>query len=720
MEGGSQLLSLKVMRVSRPALATAWEPFYSSSPSFSAHSTASVMSLQGKAPLPGHPKTLRDLTHISEMLTLPSAFGSIQLGETFSSCLAVNNEASVDIEGVILRVEMQTATTKQVLVEYGGPDYRLAPGDAMENVVHHEIKELGQHVLACTVSYHLPPGHRPVHPAGEGHDPSVQSFRKFYKFAVTNPLSVKTKVHVPRAPSALLSTSEREKVFLEVHIQNLTPDAMWLQRLRFEPVEGWNVQDVNKSLSSETKGDETIFQDSTAMMQPQDTRQYVYILSPKELSPFPVNHAPGSIIPLGRLDISWRSAFGEPGRLLTSMLSRRIPLIQGAGSSQPPVPPPKQPPSALPLHLQRSNTTATGAGTPPRVGSPQLSQRPMSPPVSGGAPAPYRPGSPFRRGTATGSLSTLPQSPTVAAPPTPNPALRRPDENVDVHLVVTSIQRDSIYLGKPFTIAFTATVSAPVALSTVGQPRKQRVLSLVVQHVEPPRPASASLLPSAPAPSTIDTWSPRLPSSGFSTPSPYGTPHRGDFPDNLAQRLLVASPRQATFSASDADDEDDGGELTPAPPTREDRITVVLPPPFSAGDSADAPRTQAAKFLGPSALFLPRVHLLGPQLGAGDDAAARGHGHSASESSVESDADSDLHATLVPRAPRVLASADFELTFVPVKAGFAAVGGLRVLLAEDRVVEGEDAQERPLWLAEARTLREWDVVAEVWVKSSEE
>lgn len=130
---------------------------------------------------------------------------------------------------------------------------------------------------------------------------------------------MKTKVHVPHAPSALLSTSEREKVFLEVHIQNLTPDAMWLQRLRFEPVEGWNVQDVNKSLSLDTKDDETIFQDSTAMMQPQDTRQYVYILSPRELSPFPINHAPGSIIPLGRLDISWRSAFGEPGRLLTSV-----------------------------------------------------------------------------------------------------------------------------------------------------------------------------------------------------------------------------------------------------------------------------------------------------------------------------------------------------------------------------------------------------------------
>ena len=83
-----------------------------------------------------------------------------------------------------LRVEMQTATTKAILADYGGPDYRLKAGDTMENVVHHEIKELGQHVLTCTVSYRLPPGHRPLHATAEGHDPGIQSFRKFYKFAV--------------------------------------------------------------------------------------------------------------------------------------------------------------------------------------------------------------------------------------------------------------------------------------------------------------------------------------------------------------------------------------------------------------------------------------------------------------------------------------------------------------------------------------------------------
>ena len=130
---------------------------------------------------------------------------------------------------------------------------------------------------------------------------------------------MKTKVHTPRAPTALMSALEREKVLLEVHIQNLTQDAMWLERMQFECIEGWQVQDAN-GLGSPSDGSvEELFTGSMALMQPQDIRQYIYILSPNVLPPFPVAHTPGSILALGRLDISWRSTFGEPGRLLTSV-----------------------------------------------------------------------------------------------------------------------------------------------------------------------------------------------------------------------------------------------------------------------------------------------------------------------------------------------------------------------------------------------------------------
>lgn len=121
------------------------------------------------------------------MLTLPSSFGAIQLGETFSSCLAVSNEAGEDISGVQLTVEIQTATTKVLLAEFSaGSDGVLKEGDTLEAIVHQEIKELGQHVLACTVQYRLPPGTRRLTRTEEnGDDPSIQLFRKFYKFAVS-------------------------------------------------------------------------------------------------------------------------------------------------------------------------------------------------------------------------------------------------------------------------------------------------------------------------------------------------------------------------------------------------------------------------------------------------------------------------------------------------------------------------------------------------------
>jgi len=188
-------------------LASAWEPFYSNSPSFSAHSTASVLSLQGSNPLPGHPKTLRDLTNASTLLTLPSSFGTIQLGETFSSALAVNNESAAMVDGVCLRVEMQTSSSKVLLAEMGGPTLSLVAGDTLEASVHHEIKELGQHVLACIVSYQLPPGaRRPAASATtvgstagaeEGADAGLQTFRKFYKFAVRCSFWVRSSLLLP-------------------------------------------------------------------------------------------------------------------------------------------------------------------------------------------------------------------------------------------------------------------------------------------------------------------------------------------------------------------------------------------------------------------------------------------------------------------------------------------------------------------------------------------
>lgn len=118
---------------------------------------------------------------------------------------------------------------------------------------------------------------------------------------VTNPLSVKTKVHTSHeSATALMSPTEKDKVYLEIHIQNVTQEPMWFERLRFEPVEGLVATDGNVYQPAGSTTQHSIFSGWSALMQPSDVRQYMYVISPT--SPIPSWSAPaaGSVVPLGR------------------------------------------------------------------------------------------------------------------------------------------------------------------------------------------------------------------------------------------------------------------------------------------------------------------------------------------------------------------------------------------------------------------------------------
>jgi hypothetical protein len=71
-----------------------------------------------------------------------------------------------------MRVEMHTAANKTALTEIGSGNERLAALASIETVVHFEIKELGQHTLACVVEYRTPQG-------------EAREFSKYYKFPVS-------------------------------------------------------------------------------------------------------------------------------------------------------------------------------------------------------------------------------------------------------------------------------------------------------------------------------------------------------------------------------------------------------------------------------------------------------------------------------------------------------------------------------------------------------
>jgi trafficking protein particle complex subunit 13 len=72
---------------------------------------------------------------------------------------------------------MQTASSKILLQEISGT---IEKGGMLEAVVHHEIKEVGQHVLACSIQYHVPGITQAT-----SDSLSQAAFNKFYKFNVS-------------------------------------------------------------------------------------------------------------------------------------------------------------------------------------------------------------------------------------------------------------------------------------------------------------------------------------------------------------------------------------------------------------------------------------------------------------------------------------------------------------------------------------------------------
>ncbi|EIN04278.1 hypothetical protein PUNSTDRAFT_146527 [Punctularia strigosozonata HHB-11173 SS5] len=184
--------------------------------------------------------------------------------------------------------------------------------------------------------------------------------------------------------------------------------------------------------------------------------------SPLSIPDLPVTHAPGSILHLGPLDIFWRSGFDEPGRLITSTLSCRIPLPPAAPAPTARSIAPHPPASAVPPYLQGKASVSGGGLT--RSGSPQLpiGAQPATPPLG---PVPARTGSPFRNRPASVAPSAWPQSPSLVganvlgipalAPPPPPP----PDFDVD--LVVCTRPPNPTPVEEPVTLGFMLSASAP-------------------------------------------------------------------------------------------------------------------------------------------------------------------------------------------------------------------------------------------------------------------
>jgi hypothetical protein len=230
------------------------------------------------------------------LLTLPQSFGDIYLGETLSAYVSTCNQAPYPLVGVQVKVEVQTSTQRQLLLNRSGtgPGAGLSPAGRADCIVRYELREIGVHILIVSASF--------VDADGES-----RNLRKFFKFQVLNPLSMKSKSHTLAVGTAA------ENVLVETQVQNSTQAALYLTSVQFAPAQSLAVDDLN---TFETRLDQL------ACLRPGDVQQYMYRLRAQPGAPADVLRSASA---LGRMDVHWRGPMTETGHLQSNLVQRRQP-----------------------------------------------------------------------------------------------------------------------------------------------------------------------------------------------------------------------------------------------------------------------------------------------------------------------------------------------------------------------------------------------------------
>lgn len=238
-----------------------------------------------------------DAIGLPGLLVLPQAFGAIYLGETFCSYISINNSSKLEVRDVIIKAEIQTERQRILLLDTSkSPVESIRAGGRYDFIVEHDVKELGAHTLVCTALYNDGDGERKYLP-------------QFFKFIVANPLSVRTKVRVVK-----------ETTYLEACLENHTKSSLYMDQVDFEPAQNWSATLLKPDDHPSESNDliREIFKPPILIRSGGGIHNYLYQLKSSSEGSSQVK-VHGSNI-LGKLQITWRTNLGEPGRLQTQQI----------------------------------------------------------------------------------------------------------------------------------------------------------------------------------------------------------------------------------------------------------------------------------------------------------------------------------------------------------------------------------------------------------------
>lgn len=299
---GSHPVSLKVLRLSKPTLATQ-TPLPQTN-------FGNGLDISSKASLAYPSADIDSSFPLTPVLTLPSAFGAAYVGETFMCTLCANNEVKENdnraVSGIRISAELQTPSNeKGQALELASADGEgtvgdIEPGGTLQRTLSHELKEEGQHVLAVTVTY----TETLLGSGGGASGGRARTFRKLYQFVAQQLIAVRSKVTERRRRGK----GEGRQWILEAQVENVGETTVSLGKLWLKEREGVSGKGLNGGEDRDM-----------VVLKPQDIEQVMFLLTAKQGY---LDAATGRV-PLAQLNIDWRSAMGERGSLTTGWLASR-------------------------------------------------------------------------------------------------------------------------------------------------------------------------------------------------------------------------------------------------------------------------------------------------------------------------------------------------------------------------------------------------------------
>eukprot|EP01095_Lingulamoeba_sp_RSL-Kostka_P001144 TRINITY_DN1161_c0_g1_i1.p1 TRINITY_DN1161_c0_g1~~TRINITY_DN1161_c0_g1_i1.p1 ORF type:complete len:419 (+),score=92.98 TRINITY_DN1161_c0_g1_i1:47-1303(+) len=288
LANNTQLLTLKVMRLSKPSfhmnsMYTQLQPEMSEITSRSMYNEETIQNINNENWFSTFDQT--------DILTLPTSFGNIYVGETFKSYISINNNSNIDVKDVIIKAELQASTQRYGLLENNSNIPLFEAGDSKDFIVSHNITESGPHILVCSANYIIKDGEK-------------KYFRKLFKFNVDQPFSINTNN----------STLINDELFLEILIRNQTKTNLFLEKIIFESLVGLTVEDLNINNRQDCPVQTSDELASLILLKPGKSRQQIY-----KIIGDPQNTQNG----VGYLHVHWNGNLGGSGKTKSGLIEKK-------------------------------------------------------------------------------------------------------------------------------------------------------------------------------------------------------------------------------------------------------------------------------------------------------------------------------------------------------------------------------------------------------------